>query len=163
MSNDPFKHADDVAAHLGSVIGDFDPVIASKYVGLLSVAAVAVFEVAIKEIFITFAIRKHPILAVFTEKQFHRINGKISLDSIRDEYLPRFGDVYLKAFKTNLESKRTTYFKSHRRDICESYKNIIAWRNSFAHTGAQQETFGDVLIAYQDGKEIIQCLAEAMN
>ena len=58
-----FQHADDVVAHLkGFVPLLADPLLKAKYAGFVSVAAVTVYEMAIKEIFICFARRKHKVL-----------------------------------------------------------------------------------------------------
>ena len=48
---DHFQHADDVVTHLNSVVPTIpDPLLRAKYVGFVSVAAVTVYELAIKEI-----------------------------------------------------------------------------------------------------------------
>src|SRR5690554_6232442 len=95
-----FNHADDVIAHLDTVIPSIiDPLLQAKYVGFVSVAAVTVYEQAVKEIFTDFAQRKHKVLGNFTEAYFHRINGKIKIKVIHDEYISKFGDKYQKRFK----------------------------------------------------------------
>ena len=53
----------------------------------------------------------------------------------------------------------------NRRDFCSSYSNIIIWRNTFAHEGKLNTTatYAEVIQAYQDGKEVIHSLADAMT
>ena len=49
---DHFKLADDMISHLDSVVGGItDSFVTSRYVGFVAVAAVTVYELAIKEIF----------------------------------------------------------------------------------------------------------------
>ncbi|WP_163560949.1 HEPN domain-containing protein [Halomonas sp. NO4] len=161
-----FRHADDVISHLNTVMPDIpDPLLKAKYVGFVSVAAVTVYEQAVKEIFIDFAKRKHKVLGNFTESYFSRINGKIKIKVIHDEYISRFGEKYQKRFKKNLQSVSRSHLQLYRRDMKSSYTNMITWRNDFAHEGKMNSTttYGEVVQAYEDGKEVIHCLARTMT
>ncbi len=160
-----FKHADDIIGHLNTIVPAIsDPLLQAKYVGFVTIAAVTVYELAIKDIFIRFAQKKHKVLGHFTERHFERINGRIKADIIEKEYLSRFGDKYVRRFKTRLKKVATAHLRAHRRDIRSAYSNLITWRNDFTH-GARfsaTATYAEVVQAYEDGKEIIRCLAEAM-
>lgn len=161
-----FRHADDVIEHLDTVMPAIaDPLLQAKYVGFVSVAAVTVYEQAVKEIFINFAQRKHKVLGNFTEVYFHRINGKIKIKVIHDEYISKFGDKYQKRFKKKLGKASKDYLVANRRDLTSSYANLITWRNDFAHEGKinSTTTYSEVVQAYEDGKEVIHCLAETMT
>lgn len=160
-----FQHADDVIAHLNTVMPTIaNPLLQAKYVGFVSVAAVTVYEMALKEIFIEFSRKKHKVLGHFTEAYFHRINGKIKIKIIHDEYIAMFGDKYQKKFKKNLEGISRAYLTLHRRDLKSSYSNLITWRNDFAHEGKinSTTTYNEVVKAYEDGKQVIHCLAKSM-
>ncbi|RAU21474.1 hypothetical protein CU669_13700 [Paramagnetospirillum kuznetsovii] len=160
-----FKHADDVVGHLNTVVpATANPLIKAKYVGFVAVAAVTVYELAIKGIFIEFARKKHKVLGNFTEVHFDQINGRIKRENIVNDYLKRFGDKYVDRFKKKVDAAAHTYMASNRRDIKNSYANLILWRNDFAHEGrlSATATYGDVVQAYEDGKEIIRCLYETM-
>ncbi|WP_038168539.1 HEPN domain-containing protein [Verrucomicrobium sp. BvORR106] len=160
-----FQHADDVVAHLNGVVPTLgNPLLTAKYVGFVSVAAVTVYEMAIKDIFCDFANRKHSVLGAFVESHFKRINGRIKLQIVKDEYIPRFGTRYTKKFSRLLESTAKSHLRLHRRDIKTSYNNLIVWRNDFAHEGKinSTTTYNEVVQAYLDGKEVIHCLAQAM-
>lgn len=161
-----FKHADDIIAHLNNVVPQLtDPILRVKYIGFVAVAAVTVYEMAIKSIFIDFAKKKHKVLGSFTEAFFERINGRVKVEHIREDYIIRFGERYLKRFNDKLEQCSNDYLRTHRRDIRSSYSNLITWRNDFAHEGIIKTTatYPDVIEAYEDGKEIIRCLAETMT
>lgn len=161
-----FKHADDMVAHLQKLMPTIsDPLLRAKYVGFVAVVAVTVYELALKEIFIEFGRSKHKVLGHFTEKHFERINGRIKIKMLQDDYIERFGDKYLKRFKKYLDKKSKTYFMTYHRDIKNSYSNIITWRNDFAHEGNTNSTatFDEVVMAYEDGKEVIHCLASSMH
>lgn len=59
-----YRLADDMIDHLNIVInGINDPFISSRYVGFVTIAAVTVFELALKDIFINFAVKKIKYLA----------------------------------------------------------------------------------------------------
>jgi hypothetical protein len=162
---DHFQHADDVITHLNGIVPAIaDPLLATKYAGFAAVAAVTVYELAIKEIFCEFARKKHKVLGKFTESYFDRINGRVSLKNIKDEYCPRFGDVYTDRFKSRLEEAAKSHLVLHRRDVRSAYANLIVWRNDFAHEGKvpATATYGEVTQSYEDGKVVIHTLAASM-
>ncbi len=163
---DHFQHADDVISHLDTVMPTIsDPLLTAKYIGFVSVAAVTVYEQALKEILIDFAKKKHKVLGNFTEAYFYRINGKIKIKVILEEYIAKFGENYQKRFKKNLDRAAKSYLAAHRRDMKSSYANLITWRNDFAHEGRMNSTttYSEVVQAYKDGKEVIHCLAQTMT
>lgn len=159
-----FQHADDIIAHLNGVMPSVTDHLSAKYVGFVAVASVTVYEVAIKDIFISFSNEKHKVLGAFAESYFHRINGKITIDVIKKDYIKRFGQKYLKKFENKLNSAARAYLLTHGRDIKNSYSNLIIWRNDFAHAGSinSTATYSEVIQAYEDGKEVIRCISETM-
>jgi RiboL-PSP-HEPN len=164
--SDSFVHADDVVNHLNSiVIHVTDPFIKQKYAGFVAVAAVTVYEVAIKKIFIEFSSKKHHVLESFTASFFDRINGRIKIEIIKHDYIKPFGDRYLQKFEKKLLIADKEYLITHRRSIKNSYSNLIRWRNDFAHEGIinNTSTYEEVVQAYADGKFVIKCLSESMN
>lgn len=161
-----FGHADDVISHLNTVIPAIsNSLLKAKYVGFVSVAAVTVYEQAIKEIFINFAKKKHKVLGSFTESYFSRINGKIKIQVIRNEYIKKFGEKYQEKFEKNLKLAGKSYLRLYRRDMESSYSNMITWRNDFAHEGKMNSTttYAEIVQAYEDGKQVIHCLAKTMT
>jgi RiboL-PSP-HEPN len=160
-----FAVADDIYKDLGRVVPTIsDPILALRYTGFATVAAVAVYEQAIKEVFIEFAENKGRAFGAYVGSHFERINGRIKLDVIKKEYVSKFGDRYLNRFSAILKKRSGEYLKKNHRDICSSYSNIITWRNEFAHTAgiSSSATFSESAQAYEDGKEIIHCLAKTM-
>ena len=161
-----FKLADDMISHLDSVVGGItDPFVTSRYVGFVAVAAVTVYELAIKEIFCEFATKKHNVFGNFVYKYFERINGRIKLEIIQKDYLPRFGDKYLQRFERKIKKTDEQSIKDRRGSITSSYGNIIVWRNEFAHEGKNPSTptYNEVKKAYFTGKSVIDCLADTMQ
>lgn len=160
-----FQHADDVVGHLNTVVPNLaDPLLTAKYTGFVTIAAVTVYEMAIKDIFIEFAAKKHTVFGRYVESKFKRINGKIGLDIIRDDYVKGFGPTYVNRFKVALNRESDAYLRLNRRDIRSSYSNLIVWRNDFAHEGSvkAQTTYLEVVQAYEDGKQVIHTLAASM-
>ena len=160
-----FAHADAIVAHINGLVPTLaDPLLEAKYVGFITIAAVTVYELAIKEIFTEFARKKHKVLGNFTEKYFERLNGRIRTKEIQERYLPNFGDKYVAQFKKQLDKAGAAYLKANKRDIVSSYGNLITWRNEFAHEGRINvtATYREAAQAYEDGKIVIHCLAQAM-
>ncbi len=163
---DHFKLADDLISHLNTVInGITDPFLTSRYVGFVSIVAVTVYELAIKEIFVNFGNKKHKVLGNFTKTYFDRINGRIKTRIIKEDYLNRFGDKYVSRFKKILKLKEYYILKSRKISIQSSYNNIIEWRNQFAHEGIlpSTATYSEAIKSYEAGKEILICLAETLK
>lgn len=163
--NNHFQHADDVISHLNTIVPTItDPMLKAKYSGFVAVAAITVYEKSIKDIFINFATKKHKVLGTFTESYFDRINGRVKLQIIKDDYIRKYGEKYRTRFKRNLDKRAKEYFTTNHRDCINSYANLIIWRNEFAHEGTINTTasFEEVTQAYEDGKEIIHCLAGCM-
>jgi hypothetical protein len=161
-----FKHADDVIAHLAGLMPNIsDPLLEAKYVGFAAVAAVTVYEVAIKNAFFDFAKRKHSILEVFAKAHFERLNGRIKVKMIVEDYLPRFGSKYVERFKRDLSKTNAVYLRQHHRDINSSFSNVITWRNEFAHQGgiSSNVTFKEVAAAFEDGKEVVYCIQRSLR
>jgi hypothetical protein len=163
---DHFQLADDYISHLDTVIsGIADPFIQSQYTGFLAVSAVTVYELALKAIFLEFAQGKHKVLASFTNAYFARINGRIKVSVIREDYVKKFGDKYLKRFDRKLDAREHEVLIREGASVRSSYANIITWRNGFAHEGIipATATYQEVKKAYTCGKHVIHCLGESMK
>lgn len=161
-----FVHADAVVECLRVYVPTIvDPLDRIKFTGFVAVAAVTVYEQAIKNIFIEFGEAKNKVFGRYVRSHFYRINGRINYRTVKDEYVKQFGDKYHKRFKRNICKCSKDYLHTHGRDVVNSYANIITWRNDFAHEGKinSTATFDEVVTAYQDGKEIIRALAETMR
>jgi hypothetical protein len=161
-----FAHADAVMADLTRFVPTLvDPQLRQKYIGFAAVAAVTVYELAIKDIFVEFAATKHQVFEEFVKNSFSRLNGKIKPSMIKDEYVPQFGPKYAEKYKKVLKSGHTAYLRQHRRDFLNSYNNLVTWRHNFVHLGQLPTTvtFPEVLQAYNDGKQLIHCLSACMR
>jgi hypothetical protein len=162
---DHFRHADDVVGHLSTVVPTLaDPLLTVKYAGFVTVAAVTVYELAIKDIFCEFGRKKHKVLGAFTESYFDRINGRIKIKVIEDDYVSRFGKSYVLKFRKHLKTAEDSHMLTFKRDLRSAYSNLIVWRNDFAHEGRAPTTatYSDVVTAYEDGKLVVHALASAM-
>jgi hypothetical protein len=166
MYSDHFKLADDLIDHLDSVlVGMHDPFIASRYAGFVAVCSVTVLEMALKAILCDFAEAKHKVLGTFCAKHFERINGRIGLDTIVGEYLPRFGTKYQSKFQRALEKLEIEQLRTTGGSVKQSYRNLLTWRNGFSHGGnvPQNATYHEVKLAYVRGKTVMDCLASCMR
>ncbi|AEU38434.1 HEPN domain-containing protein [Granulicella mallensis] len=160
-----FDHADEIIAHFAALVTPtLDPLLSIKYAGFVAVAAVTVYEMAIKDIFMDFATKKHPVLGSITRETFDRINGRVKYKVIKEEYVPLFGNKYSTKFAKKIQQRSSEFLRLNRRDIISSYNNIVVWRNEFAHAGRVPvtATFQEVVRSYEDGKEVIKCLNSTM-
>jgi hypothetical protein len=77
--SDRFTEIDILVTNLTPFVNSInDSSIKAKYAGFLSVGAVTVYELAIKDIFIEFSHKKHSVFGGYVEKHLGKINGKIT-------------------------------------------------------------------------------------
>ena len=82
--NDRFRSTDKLVTHLSTIInGIIDSEIQASYAGFLSVSATTVYELAIKDIFNEFALKKNKVFGSFVENHFNRINGRIKIGDLK--------------------------------------------------------------------------------
>ncbi len=105
------------------------------------------------------------MFGVFVNSYFYHLNGRIKLSNIKEDYLPKFGDVYVRRFTKNLELAEKTSLRNTGKSIISSYGNILQWRHQFAHEGIipSTVTYTEAVDSYQLGKEVIRILAESMK
>lgn len=160
-----FVHADEIIVHLGGLRGpSMDPLLESKYVGFVAVGCVTVFEMAIKEILVSFGDKKHQVLGSYIRNRCEKMNGRIQIDTLVQDYIFPFGIKYKNRFIQKVNERTECILQAKRRDIRVSYRNIILWRHAFAHSGdtGGNATWAEVVQAYEDGKEIISCLHQSL-
>jgi len=159
-----FIAADALVPHLNSIVGSItDPIIQSSYAGFFSVSSITVFEQAIKEIFLSFAIKKNKVFGAFIENHFSRINGRINISELRGQYIKPFGEKYLSRFDKQLAIQEDNVFNNTRISITTVYGNLITCRHKFVHTGSPTLTLPETISNYTYGKEVIHCLNHAMQ
>lgn len=157
---DHYKLADDLIAHLTVTIPPTDFAGRARFTGYVSVSAITVFELSVKEIICDFAQRKHVTLGHFVASHFDRINGRVRLRNIQDDYLKPLGGPYLRRFKRHLGFAESALRRASRADLRSAYENLVTWRNDFAHEGRlpATATFGEVTQSYEYGKRVLACL-----
>lgn len=155
-----FADSDSFIEHVKqTVCGLNDDYLASRYIGFVAVSAVTVYEVAVKKLLKEFAQQVHPILGIFASVTFAKLNARITRDNI-EKYIRHFGDEYVSRFKSAVNNIEETRIKEG--SVKESYQNLLTWRHEFVHTGTlpNQATFGESILAYHLGKEVIFALEE---
>ena len=130
-----FTEIDDLIRHLTLYVTTLtDEALKAKYAGFLSVSAVTVYELAIKEILVDFARKKHIILGSFVENHhLARINGKIRLPDLRDKLIKPFGDKYVAKFDQKLSSREIVITKLIHKNISSCYSNLVMCRHNYFH------------------------------
>ena len=159
-----FNSTDNLIVHLGAFITTIsDAAILASYAGFLSVSAVTVYELAIKDIFNEFAIKKNKVFGSFVENHFGRINGRISIDDLKNQHIVQFGEKYLKTFQKKLQEKEDSNWNTLHVSIKTMYKDLIQCRHNFVHKGSPTLTINEVINYYEYGKEVIHCLNDIMK
>jgi len=160
-----FVAVDEYISHMSSFVGSLsDPLIKQRHVGFVATSAVTAYELAIKDILINFASKKHKQFGLYVGNTLKRINGRIKLDSLIKEHIPKFGDQYVVNFKNELEVREEYSLRTNKRSVKGSYENIITWRHSFVHGGVvvSSASYEEAVQSYRDGKEVINVLFRVM-
>lgn len=159
-----YTAADAIVVHLNSFVPTLPPQLQLQYAGFAAISSVTVYELALKQIFADFSARKHSVFGHFVTQHFDRINGRISLKSLRNEHIPLFGEKYLKRFNSLLDVEETRLLRQQGYSVKSSYGNLVTWRHGFAHGGQlpNNATFLEVTRSYELGKVVIDCLAKAL-
>lgn len=160
MYTDFFTKSDTVISHLKSVAQSQQLQFQPDYSGFICIIAVATYEMAIKNIFFEFCNKQHVIFGEFFNSKFSKLNGNISIDRIKSNFLVHFGQRYTSDFDEILDYENKIIIKQYGSDIINSYKNIITLRHSFAHSASftYNTSLNDVYNYYIYGKYVIQCL-----
>jgi RiboL-PSP-HEPN len=163
---DHFRLADDLVAHLDLMLPNItDPFLMSRYIGMVAVAGVTSYEMAVREIFCDFADAKHLILGNFTRTYFERLNGKVKYRHLHEEYARRFGEKYQSRIKKRMRDTERQFLQTQKRSVLSSYGNLITWRHLFVHQGVlpTNATYKEAVESYELGKQVIHCLAGCMK
>lgn len=162
--SDRFIATDNLITHLSSIITTItDPQIQASYAGFLSVSAITVYELAIKDIFSEFGKKKNTVFGEFVENYFSKINGRIRIDDLKGDHIKRFGEKYFARFKKMVQKTETSYMQLNHVSITTSYSNLVTCRHDFVHKGAPTLTINEVMDSYKYGKEVIHCLFNTMK
>ena len=163
---DKFNFAEDIIVHLDELVdNDPDDYIKSRYVGILVFTGVTAYELALKDIIISFSKNKNVVLGNFIETKINNNTFRLRKDDIRGDYLKPFGLVYDNKFK-NLSARYESVINTKlKASMFEAYNNMISWRNDFAHDGLPppNATYEEARAAYFIGKYLIRCVDRALN
>ncbi len=163
---DRFQLVDGLIGHLDTVIVvTIEPFLRTRYVGFVCVSAVTVMELAIRDILVEFATRKHRVFGAFCQELYERMNGRITLDDLRKNHIKKFGDRYVARFARLLDAEELQELSTSGRSVKASYGNLITWRNAFAHQGIlpANASYDEAKQGFELGKQVLRCLNSAMT
>lgn len=157
---------DGLTPHLDTVVVlGLDPVLASKYVGFFCVSSVTVMELAVRDILVDCAARKHKVFGGFCQEVYERLNARITLKDLRETHVKRFGERYVKRFAALLDEEEDRELRASKRSIKSSYGNLITWRHTYAHQGIlpPNASYAEAKQGFELGKQVLHCLDAAMK
>lgn len=161
-----FLLADELVKHLTTLAAtEKDLQVLAVYSGFVSVSAVTVFELALRGVFIRFATQRDPAFGAFMEASLARVNGRIRLADIQDQYLKRLGGRSSARFARLIDRAELLSLRKSGRSVKSSYSNLLTWRHEFAHQGRPPSTttFSEACDSYELGKVVIDCLHRSLR
>jgi hypothetical protein len=164
MYTSRYALADDLISHLDTVVPGLDPFLTSRYVGFLCITGVTVFELALRDILVSFATKKHRVFGGFCQDFYERLNGRVTLGDMKSMHIKRFGDKYVNRFVRFLDETETLELRATGRSMRASYGNLITWRHSFAHEGIlpANASYHEAKQGIDLGKSVLDCAARAL-
>lgn len=140
-----------------------DPLVLSSMAGIVAVEAVTSYELAIKDIFEDFAIRKHKVFGSFVKTTYGRLNGRIKYQEIKDNMVKSYGEKYSRRFVSKLEAKTRVVMMTEHVDLVQTYDSFVLGRHSFVHSGTLTMTLAEAIRYYNIGKHLIAVIDETMK
>jgi len=143
----------------------------NEIAGMFAVTIAASYEGIVKETLIFYAGNFHLKYREHVEKDFRRLNAKISISDLKT-YSRRFGLKEWTGHKVKknsttfhkiLSEKRAIVERRFRTDMITSYENIFDWRNTYAHERTTNATFDDVYKAHRVGQYVIRSFVDAFD
>jgi hypothetical protein len=169
-----FRHIRTLAADIdGKLTGTSvaEQRLRNELAGMFAVTIAATYEGIVRETLICYAGAFHPKYRNHVEKDFEKLNAKISLDDLAF-YSRRFGLAEwtghkVKKNKTTfhklLDEKRIKVERRFRADMLLSYENIFTWRHAYAHERKLSATFRDVYEAHRVAQYVIRSFVKAFE
>lgn len=134
---------------VGSAPADFD--LRADLAGLLTVSLVSSYENAVKKILIYYADGHNDQFSFFVEKQFEKLNSRISLGDLKG-YAKKFDEVLESKFENELARVKV---RLGGQPVEDWYDQLLQWRHAFAHAGQRTTTLEEVYKAHQFAKYVL--------
>jgi len=143
----------------------------SELAGMFAVTIAATYEGIVRETLISYAATFHSKYKEYIEKDFKRLNARISIDDLKS-YSRRFGLTEWSGsgmkknsttFHKILSEKKEIVERRFRTDLLVNYSNIFNWRNAYAHERATSATFKDVYEAHRVAQYVVRSFVQAFE
>lgn len=141
-----------------------DPFLESHFAALVTVVSVAAFERRIKDIFCDFGASQNSTFGLYVKNDLGRINGRISIKSLKEQYLNKFGKKYIEGFKSELDILKNDALSNGQPNPAEFYDSLISARHNFVHElNVKLPKYKEVKEFYLAGVTIISALERTFN
>ena len=177
MSNtldENFQHIRNLACDIDKKLNgtsSSDQRLRNEIAGMFAVTIAASYEGIVKETLVEYAGRFHQKYRDHVQKDFQRLNAKISVKDLKD-YSRNFGldrweghraKKNSTTFHRILEDKQVKVAQRFGTDLITNYENIFAWRNAYAHERASTATFSDVYRAHRVAQYVVRSFVAAFD
>lgn len=143
----------------------------NEIAGMFAVTIAASYEGIVKDTLVSYAGKFHPKYQEHVEKDFDRLNARISVDDLIS-YSRRFGlaewtghgvKKNSTTFHRILNERKAVVERRFRTDPIVSYNSIFTWRNAYAHERTTTATFSDVYEAHRAAQYVIRSFVKAFE
>ncbi|WJM85162.1 HEPN domain-containing protein [Dickeya chrysanthemi] len=146
----------------------------SELSGLLIVSLAATYENCVKEVIIQHAESHHPAFGKYAEKQYDKLNSRVSLNDLYG-YTGRLGNNLTEKFnKELLKAERRTSANNvpmntngqpsyNKFRIVKEYQRLLECRHAFAHARQKTTTIEDAFEMHRYGRFVILAFTRALS
>lgn len=143
--------------------GDVTPLVASRMAGLISVMAVAAFEMRIKELLVSFSTKRDLVFGTFVSQHYGKLNGRIKIEHLKGDSLTKFGNSFKEKFTNELSKLSKDAQLNNLPDPAVYYDNLIVRRHDFVHELKTEISYEEAKIFYSSGVAIIEAFEKALT
>lgn len=169
-----FRHIRNLAREIEALLSNStiaEQKLRNEFAGMFAVTIAATYEGIVRDVLISYAAKFHAKYKNHIEKDFGRLNAKISIDDLRT-YSRRFGldewsGLGVKKNSTTfhkiLNETKSLVERRFRKDLFISYENLFSWRHAYAHEQSTSATFRDVYEAHRVAQYVIRSFVKAFE
>ena len=148
-----------------------DRMLQNEIAGMFAVTVAATYEGIVKQTLINYAASFHPKYRDHIEKDFNKLNARISIDDLRsysrhfglDEWIGRGVKKNSTTFHRILSEMGDKVERRFRTDMITNYTNLFVWRHAYAHERSTSATFRDVYEAHRVAQYVIRSFVKAFE
>ena len=150
---------------ISDVLQTAAPTSHANLVGSLCVMLVGHWEEYARSCLSIFSTSRHPVFASYISKPLDRMNARIKVAQIKEDFINRFGGNYRMRLDRLVARSDALTLAKFKIPSSQAYVNIIEWRHTFVHSRKSfpPVSIDDVRQSFLSGSGILRCYMLALS